>query len=160
VFDISDQELDGIEARASGHAGEPVAFRPMGDTVLQTDSGGSGGGGNGTAEPPPMTMAPVPQPLPSELRRDTALGAGKAMVYVTLGMVVGAVAGGAYGAATGVVAVGALRNLSRVRDLWSSSSPEDRIEAGKSTTLGLFGLGASAFLGYQAYKEKSGPDGD
>lgn len=95
---------------------------------------------------------PIP---PSQDDQALTAGAGRALVFVTLGLVGGAIVGGAWGAASGVALVGATRNLVRVKNLWGSPRPDDRSEAGKSATLGIFGLGIAGLLGYQAYKSKS-----
>jgi hypothetical protein len=102
-----------------------------------------------------MPVAPMPvAPGPSDaaLRR----GAGRALVLTGIGLVGGGLVGGAFGAAAGVVLMGALRNLNRTRTTWSHPDPAERSEAGKSATMGIFGLGVAAMLGYQAYKRQAG----
>lgn len=150
MFNVSDHELDGMEARSKGPA-EPVAYSriPYGaDDLAPIGPGGQ----------PPLPgplPGPAPMPLPPMPGDGAlALGAGKALVYVSAGLVVGALAGGAWGAGAGVALVGALRNLVRTKATWSSDSSEERAEAGKSATMAIFGLGLAGMLGYQAYKQK------
>jgi hypothetical protein len=149
VFNISDHELDGIEAKAKRPEQEQRAYAPM--------PGYEGYGGYGddtsTATPAPMPAPPpvaLPMPAPPS-GGSVATGAGSALALATVGLVTGAIAAGAWGAACGVTTVGALRNLWRTKALWNSQNPGDRSEAGKSATMGILGLGIAGMIGYHAY---------
>jgi hypothetical protein len=153
VFNLSDRELDGLESRAK--PAESEGYRPIPMSYGSSPFGDDDGSGSPVpAAVPAAPPLPAPVPLPPAPDGSVASGAGKALIFVTLGLVVGAVAGGAWGAATGVVGVGAIRNLGRTKALWNSQNPGDRSEAGKSATMGIFGLGIAGMLGYQAYKMK------
>ena len=147
MFEVSDQELDGLEDRAQG-GGPARAYQSIGDDQVPI---GPGGVPQPTPSPSPMPTPPGPI---TGRRFPAASGAGKALVFVTLGMVGGAIAGGAWGAGAGVALAGALRNVARVKECWGSPTETDRSEAGKSATMAFFGLGLAAVLGYQAYKAR------
>jgi hypothetical protein len=152
LFDVSDSELDGMEARAEGPA-EPKAYQRI--PYSASDSVPIGPGGTVPMPPPGPLPGPAPYPLPPGPGDGSlATGAGKALIFVTTGLVVGAIAGGPWGAGAGVALVGAIRNLARTKATWSSDRAEDRAEAGKSATMAIFGLGLAGMLGYQAYKQK------
>ena len=139
VFNQSDAYLDELEGIGTSEDDSPP---------------GPGGAPSPMPSPmPPGPVTPLPLPLPGD--RSLVMGAGKALVFVTGGLVLGWIAGGPVGGAAGAVTVGALRNLARTKDCWSSSSPDERAEAGKSLTMGIVGLGLATMLGYQAYKMKT-----
>jgi hypothetical protein len=148
VFDISDQELDGIE---TGIPGSLRRQRPgLGSMPIATGEEDD----SAPPAPPPASAPIVPSMAPGPgADADVRRGAGRALVVVTLGLVGGGLVGGAFGAAAGVVGVGAIRNLLRTKDTWSDSDPAVRVEAGKSATMAIFGLGIAGMLGYHAYKK-------
>lgn len=149
-----------MEARAERPAPQPFQQIPAGLF------GDDGGGGDGGGDDPGAAPAPQPSPLappvgpapavvpPGPTDNAAASGAGKALLWVTGGLVIGALVGGSMGAAAGVVGVGAARNVVRVKALWNSPNPTDRSEAGKSATMAIFGLGIAGMLGYHAYQNK------
>lgn len=149
MFDITDKELQGIEAREERRrTGEPEqrAFTRIPGYGFGDDAPSDSGG----PVPNAPALAPVVMP-PGPTDGSMAGGAGKALALATVGMVVGAIAAGAWGAACGVTTMGALRNLARTKSLWNSANPADRSEAGKSATMGIFGLGIAGMIGYHAY---------
>lgn len=158
MFNLSDDDLEGIESRNSRPAsGE--AFRPP---PFGADPGGAVPPAGPGPMPIPNDVTPAPAPAvqlaPPPMTSSATSGAGKALLFVTGGLVVGAIAGGAWGAAAGVVGVGAMRNMARVRALWNSPVDAERSEAGKSATMAIFGIGIAGMLGYQAYKAKTKTD--
>lgn len=105
------------------------------------------------AVPMPVMPAFAPQPM-GVVTADTQKGAGVGLLLIALGGGAGAFAGGLYGAAAGVLGMGALRNALRAKKLWSSTVPEDQAEAGMSATTAGFGLLAAGFLIYQSYQKR------
>lgn len=122
---------------------------------------------------PPPAAAPAPMPtmpqmpvlttLPASgypmvpvgaFTANTGKGAGIGLLLVALGGGAGALIGGAWGAAAGILGMGSVRNAHRATKLWSSSNPDEQKEAGMSATTAGFGLLATGFLVYQAYKHK------
>lgn len=150
MFEISDQELDGIE---SGKVPEARQRRTASAGMPMAGMGGLGEEEGAPSPGPAPTMAPIVRPQAAD---DSALrrGAGRALAVATVGLVGGALVGGAFGAASGVIAVGAVRNLMRTKETWNHPDPAVRSEAGKSATMAIFGLGIAGMLGYQAYKKK------
>lgn len=156
MFNISDRELDGLEAKDQARqAPEARAYAPI--------PGYSGYGDDSAPPTPPAApmVPPVALPMaPAPSGGSVAMGAGKALLFATVGLVTGAIAAGAWGAACGVTAAGALRNLARTKSLWSSPNPDDRSEAGKSATMGILGLGIAGMIGYHAYTIRDDADKD
>ncbi len=108
------------------------------------------------AEPP---AAPLPEPLLPEIHVEVTdpsirRGAGLTVIGCGVAALVGAVVRGPLGAAAGVVGFGAARNTMRAKALWASPSDADRVEAGKSATLAVFGFGATGLLLYHAFSER------
>ena len=158
MFNISDRELEGIEAKSSRREEPARAYMPIPGYGFGDDSSSDP---SMPAAPPVAAPAAMPSPVvvappvsaPSS--GSVASGAGKALLLVTAGLVAGAIAAGAWGAAAGVATAGAARNLARTKQLWNSPDPNDRSEAGKSATMGIFGLGIAGMIGYHAYKIRS-----
>ena len=147
MFDVSDEDLDGLEERSRAPEG-PRAFEPfLGESAEAPPQPAASSAP--LAPVPAPSLAPAPATAPSS-------GAGRALIFATGGLIAGALVGGAWGAAAGVVGVGAVRNLARVRALWQSPVEAERAEATKSATIGIVGVGLAGTLGYQAYKAKRG----
>ncbi len=107
-------------------------------------------------QPPP---APLPEPMLPEIHVEVTdpsirRGAGLTVIGCGVSALVGAVVRGPLGAAAGVVGFGAARNTMRAKALWTSSLEADRVEAGKSATLAVFGFGATGLLLYHAFSER------
>jgi hypothetical protein len=141
VFTITDQEMDGLEARTRGEDEPSGQYNPMG----QPEPG------------PAPALVPVHPEGPSPVAPppgDTALrrGAAKGLLWATAGLVAGGLVAGPLGAAAGVVGVGAIRNTLRAKSGWADPDPEIRAEAGKSATMAIFGLGIAGMLGYYAWQ--------
>jgi hypothetical protein len=148
VFTITDQEMDGLEARHGGNDDPPGQYNPVGEP-----------------EPGPMPLVPVRPEGPSPVAPpagDTALrrGAAKGLLWATAGLVAGGLVAGPLGAAAGVVGVGAVRNTVRAKNGWADPNPEIRAEAGKSATMAIFGIGIAGMLGYYAWQHRDDYDED
>lgn len=144
VFDISDEDLDGIEAKGREEEAPYSGFRPIGDP-------------NAPSPVPRAAAVPVepgspvlPPPGDGALRR----GAARGLLLCAGGLLVGGLVGGPYGAGAGVVGAGAIRNILRAKNDWSNPDPEARAEAAKSATMSIFGLGIAAMLGYHAWQDR------
>lgn len=113
--------------------------------------------GEAPPAPPPMQQ---PEPMMPAVRFEVTdpsirRGAGVAIIGCGAAALVGGVVRGPLGAIAGVVGFGSVRNTLRAKTLWTSSSPDDRVEAGKSATLAVFGFGATGLLLYHAFSERS-----
>lgn len=150
MFDISDEDLDGIEAEGrKDEEPSPGGYRPFGGQTPASPS-------SRAAVVPVEPAGPVlPPPGDGALRR----GAARGLLFCSAGLLVGGLVGGAYGAGAGVVGAGALRNIFRAKNDWSNPDPEVRTEAAKSATMAIFGLGIAGMLGYHAWQDRYG-DGD
>ncbi len=149
MFNVTDAELDGMEGVERPRAEAPRSAAGYGMPIA--------GVGQAAAPAPDPVQASSSLPIAApQASGGVASGAGKALVLVAVGMVGGGLAGGIWGAAAGVAGMGALRNLVRTKQIFASPDPTLRSEAGKSATMGVFGLGIAAMLGYQAYKVKRG----
>lgn len=84
------------------------------------------------------------------------IGAATALIGATAGLLIGGFVAGPRGAAAGVSLFGALRNANRARKTWTDPNPEIRVEAGKSATMALFGLGITGMLIYHEWKARDG----
>ncbi len=146
MFDISDEDLDGIEAKGRPDEAPSQGYRPFGDQTPPSPS-------SGAPVVPVEPVSPVlPPPGDGALRR----GAARGLLLCAAGLLVGGLVGGAYGAGAGVVGAGAIRNILRAKNDWSNPDPELRAEAAKSATMSIFGLGIAAMLGYHAWDDRYG----
>lgn len=107
----------------------------------------------GADEAPAAALPPpeLPQPSPTTSR----FAAGSGLVAAVLGAGVGALIGGGWGAAAGLLTVGALRNSVRAGRRWSDADPALRVEARKSAAMAVVGLGAAGYFSYRAYQARS-----
>lgn len=112
-------------------------------------------------DPVPGPSIPMPSsamatmPFPGAPSTSVRMGAAKALVGVTVGMLIGAWVAGPRGAGAGVAVVGTLLNANRARTGWSAADPELRVEAGKSATMAVFGAGIAGMLLYQEWKARN-----
>lgn len=146
MFDISDEDLDGIEAKSRTDEEPYQGYRPFGDQTPPSP-------GPRVSVVPVEPVSPVlPPPGDGALRR----GAARGLLLCAGGLLVGGLVGGAYGAGAGVVGAGAIRNILRAKNDWSNPDPETRTEAAKSATMAIFGLGIAGMLGYHAWQDRYG----
>ncbi len=107
---------------------------------------------------PPRIMQPGPgAPLPPNLQMPGAppaarRRAGTAIVLAGVGAGAGALAGGLWGAGSGLLFAGATMNAYRAKILFGSGLDSDRGEAVKSTVMAVLGLGVASYLGYRAHQ--------
>ena len=144
MFNITDQEMDGLEARSQREDGPTGYDNPFGQS-----------------EPPgPLPpLVPVHPESPSPVSPpsgDGALrrGAAHGLLWATGGLIVGGLVAGPLGAAAGVISIGAVRNTLRAKNGWADPNPELRAEAGKSATMAIFGIGIAGMLGYYAWQQR------
>lgn len=99
---------------------------------------------------PPVAPPVMPMVAVQVASQDAALrrGAGIGLLWAAAGLVAGAALAGPLGAAAGLSAVGAARNGLRAKRLWTSPVEADRVEAGKSATMAVFGVGIAGVLIY------------
>jgi hypothetical protein len=149
VFDIDDASLEELEFGANGgDQGTPTMPEPGAPMPP------------GPAMPMPAQAAPMPgggalvMPA-SNGDSSIRMGAAKALVGVTAAMLLGAWVAGPRGAAAGVSLVGTLRNANRARKTFTDPNPEVRVEAGKSATMAVFGLGITGMLLYHEWKARN-----
>lgn len=80
--------------------------------------------------------------------------AGFTLLFVALSTGVGYAAKGGMGAATGLLASGALANGYRAQKWWGSGVPTQKHEAIVSGVFAAGGLAAAGYIGYKAMQEK------
>lgn len=108
------------------------------------------------AAAPPGALAPLgPAPRrPSLVSARTRAGIG--LLFVAGSGALGGWLAGGYGAGAGVALSAALRNILRAGRLAASGA--DRTEAIRSGTVAVVGIGAGAWLAYEAWKHTYGDD--
>lgn len=95
---------------------------------------------------PPRPLAPAASP--------SSLSAGTGLLMVVAGTAAGFWLGGPWGAGAGLLLTGAGRNAVRAQQAWGSPDPAQRLEAGKSATMAVFGIGIGGYLSYLAYEAR------
>lgn len=150
MFDIDDASLEELESAANGNEPSYPTMPEAGAPIPP-----------GPAMPMPVVQGPIPGGsalvMPSPGGGDSSLraGAAKALVGATVAMLLGAWVAGPRGAAAGVSLVGTLRNANRARKTFTDPNPEVRVEAGKSATMAVFGLGITGMLLYHEWKARN-----
>jgi len=152
--------------------------RPLpgdGDGNYTIPLGAVGGGGMVPAGPPPPAGAAIiplgrtgqlsgmpgmdgatwEQMEPGDTSGSAAVrSAGFTALLATAGIGIGVAAGGAWGAAAGLLFAGALTNGYRAQKWWDSANPSEKHEAVVSSVFSAASLGVGAYLTYKAVQTK------